>query len=200
MSRIIYIIVLAVPLTLAAQPNPDQVLLDALDLIIRESELVTDSIPGEADVYPVVKGNITDAYREPMVDAWRKSFTRTGRSVYLISQTGTYQAALRVDIYRMLLHSEDRPGIFAGNSISGTLEFTGEILIADTTGKVLGTEPVEISEDFDVADDAGIWVTEQTRMRYPVVYPNRRDHPEIRTILLAITSGVIIYLFYSMRG
>lgn len=179
-----------------AQETPSELLRSTLDSVSAE---LLDKSPQIDRIYPVVSSELPEAKTQPILDLWRRSLNAAGREVFLTSQPGTNRAELRVETYAFNVHSE-KSGWFGKQTLSGILNLKGDVLIADTSGKVIETIPVDISKMFQMIENKDIWYAEKSRQHYPIQFTDLQDRPEVRTILLAVTSAVIIYLFYSIRG
>jgi len=182
-----------------AQDTPADIVRKTLDAVTNEFLSQLDTSFHITRVFPVVSSELPEDQIQPVIDLWRRSLHAAGKEVYVNPQTGTYRTELRVDTYTILVNSE-KSGWFGKQRFSGVMNLSGDVLVADTSGKVIHTTTFEFSESFETSKKQDVWFAEETQQHFPVRYSNLQDHPEIRTILLAVTSAMIIYLFYSMRG
>ena len=195
----LFILCLIAPVFLGAQIRPGEFLNKKIDQIRIQSVPDSMNLDTETGIVPKTSGVITTSVQHTLENAWRRTWQNAGFEVYLSDYPGTYTTWLRVEDYSFQIHAQKKKGIFSGTEMKGFFNFSGEILIADSTGKVIFSNPLQQDEKFEIQNSA-LWESEAARRNYPIEIYQGRDIPEFRVLLLGITSAVIIYLFYSMRG
>jgi len=184
----------------APSDTPDQIMEQTLGSVLQIAKNTVDSLQSGVYVFPGIQnGGITNMQHSKISALWRKTWQDSGYTVFLQSNPTSWEVLFDLEEYQFRVHKPHRR-IFTGEQTStGTLTLSGAISVAVPGGRVIATIPIEKTREFDIDKHAKIWDLAQTQMAFPVEFA-ASDQPEIRTILLSLTSAVIIYLFYTIRG
>lgn len=180
--------------------SPAELLSDGLDSIAVQVESRFSSVPESTDLYPEITGELSAAVLANSERLWRAVWHELGYPVYTNPSSTAIRCSFTVEHYQIELQRE-RKGFLGGTvSYAGTFHLSGSVSIVDTAGRLREIIPVGVDRTFIVNRQMPGWESNHTMDRYPIEYSGALDRPEIRTILISIASGVVIYLFYTLRG
>lgn len=178
--------------------TPHRILRESLETVAVQVQENTTMPSGP--IHPVVAGDLPKEQMAMITRQWRQSWFDQGYEIFVQDNASMPTLQLLVEEYKITLRRRSG-GFFSGtNAYSGTFELTGSVSIIDSVGQLIEMTPVEQSREFQVAEEVSAWREERILRSFPVEFAGILNRPEIRTILLSITSGVIIYLFYVLRG
>lgn len=203
MKRIITILlvfVISTPVFAQEPVSPGTLLNNALNAVAAQ---VVDSldVPGEsAAVFPSVEGDFPQEYARSIILQWQQVCQQQGWTVFIVPQDSLYQMQFTVSEYQFDLAKHGKIRLFKSRDYQGIFELLGTITVISPTQELIGTYPVSYTKTFQVNDNQYLWQDEDMKEKYPIRWQGTGENPGLATILLSITSGVIIYLFYSMRG
>ena len=201
LSTILLSFVLAGILYGQDNPTPSDLLHEALNEVV--TQVMSDTaiaIPDSSVLYPALNGDMESPQESPAVNFWRQSWQEEQFTVFVTEQPEIYRVILDISRYQFHLEKAGKIRLFKKRDYSGTFELSGTVTVISPNGKMLGTTPVAHSTGFDPSGNLYFWRMDETGKTYPISWSSVGDNPGLATVLLSVTSGVIIYLFYVMRG
>lgn len=195
-------LMLIIPTILLGQsgPTPSGLLQSALNSIALQ---VSDSlaIPSDSNaVYPSVEGDLDETVTQPLSNQWQQWWQQHGWTVFVSPQADIYHIRFTVSDYQFRIEKIGKFHLFTRKHLAGKFELSGVITVISPTQELTQTIPVRYVKLFQVGDYEYLWQDEELSEKYPIVWEGAGENPGLATILLSVTSGVIIYLFYVMRG
>lgn len=155
---------------------------------------------GSMAVFPSVEGNLSEVKMQPVVEQWRQIWQQSGQTVFIAEQAGIYKITMEISNYQFRLRKEGRLRLFRKRPYVGTLELSCVVTVTSPDRQLIGTVPVFYTTNFKPSKNLYRWRDEETTEAYPITWAGSGENPGVATVLLSVTSGVIIYLFYAMRG
>jgi len=197
---ILLALVISTPVFAQKFETPGTLLDSALNSVAAQ---VADSlgVPGESvAVFPSVEGEFPQEYLPPFTLQWQRVWQQRGLTVFIVPQDSLYRLQFTVSDYHFEIAKHGKIRLFSSRDYQGIFELLGAITVISPTQELIGTYPVSYTKTFQVNDNQYLWQDEAVKEKYPIRWQGAGENPGLATILLSITSGVIIYLFYSMRG
>jgi len=182
------------------QETPRALLNDALNSVAGQVMDSLDISNGSAAVYPSVEGEFPEEYIPPFALQWQQVWQQQGWTVFIVPQDSLYQIQFTVSDYQFDVARHGKIHLFKRRGFQGIFELMGTITVISPTQELIGTSLVSYTKKFQINENQYLWQDEEVREIYPIRWQGTGDNPGLATILLSITSAVIIYLFYSMRG